>query len=126
MQRGRKPDAPALRIVKGKSRRGDAEASEALLPLGPPPGDWNAARTSVWREITNCLPWGVAGKPDRLLVELATNLICIMRNDPGAMTPALASQLRTALGELGLTPGSRARLGTSAPRLPGDNDHFFQ
>lgn len=126
MQRGRKPDSPALRIVKGKKvRPGEAEASEALLPLGPPPRDWNAARRGIWHEIVNALPWGVAGKPDRLLVELATTLVCLMRADPASMTPALASQIRTSLGELGMTPGGRARLGTPAPRPPSDNDHFF-
>jgi len=108
--RGRKPDAPALRVIKGTDRPGDREEIDALPPLGGPPSDWKPLLKALWHEIAEAIPHGVAGKSDRLLVELACVLVAKMRIDPAEMTPALASQIRTALGELAMTPTTRARL----------------
>lgn len=114
MPRPRKPTA--LHLVQGtfNSTRHKDRGSEPLVgePVGDAPADWQAPGKLIWHEIVSAIPAGVAGKSDRLIVELTCRLVIEMR--AGEFTPALASQLRCCLAALGMTPADRSRVTTSA------------
>lgn len=76
-------------------------------PGGAPEG-FDDARAAVWREIVAGIPKGVAGPPDRFLIEIACALLTQVRADPSP-SASLLGELRKCLGELGMTPASRTR-----------------
>lgn len=121
MARQRKP--PALHIVEGthrKDRHGPLPSPLAHLePLGPPPADWKPNGKMLWHEIGAMVPLGVAFKSDRLMFELLVRLVAKVREDPAALTPALAAQIRCSAASFGLSPADRARV--SAPQPAGDD-----
>jgi len=117
--RGRKPDANHLKVVRG-SRRADhaGGAPAADENIGDAPESWTPRQKAIWYEVVNAAPPGVLTKSDRVLVELTCRLLGEVRG--GNLTAAMATQLRTALNELGMTPGARERL--AKPTGEGKNE----
>lgn len=116
MQRGRRPKPTHLKIVTGnpgKRKLNDAEPQSGG-PVGDPPKNWNASQRALWAEIVTMSPAGVLTESDRHIVELAVRLLAQIRGAK-EVAPALATQFRTCLAELGMTPSARSRLST-APR----------
>ena len=121
MPRPRKPTK--LHVVQGTLRttrhRDRQNEPEVIEPLGGPPKEWAIEAKVLWAELANLIPPGVAAKADRVMFETLLRLVAKMREGPEAMTPALASQIRTACSVFGMTPADRSRV--SVPRLPEDN-----
>ena len=112
MARPRKPTK--LHVIQGSlhttRHRDRAGEPEVVEPLGPPPDSWPPKGKSLWGELEEMVPAGVATKADRIAFELLTRLVAEMRSDPGKLTPALASQIRTCCAVFGMTPADRSRV----------------
>lgn len=99
----------------------DRRIAFPIDPEGEGPGDapegFDDARATIWREIVAGIPKGVAGPPDRFLIEICALLLMQVRD---ARTPSasLLGELRKCLGELGMTPASRTRF--VIPSKPGN------
>lgn len=90
------------------------------IPTGeigdPPPGFGKTTRKGkAWREIVENCPPKVLANSDRILVELAATLMAEFRKKPEAFTAAMYSQLRGALGSLGMDPASRSKINVGPP-----------
>jgi hypothetical protein len=83
-------------------------------------------RTLQRRFGASLIPDGVAGRCDRLIIELTCRLLIEMRTQ-GKFNAALAAQLRCCLAALGMTPADRSRVSTNLASLMGspDADRFF-
>lgn len=114
-QRGRKPKPTHLKIVTGNPHQhklNDREP-EPAGPLGDPPEDWPADYKAMWHEIVESAPNGVLTASDHILIETAVRLMSMMRCER-TFTASVASQLRTCLNEMGMTPAARSRLTTGS------------
>ena len=128
MKRGRKPTPSALKLLKGNPGRRPLPENEPQVaePLGDPPADWPVKGKLLWHEIANLIPAGVATRADRVVFELLIRLLGMVRADVGAMTPALASQIRACAACFGMTPSDRSRLSVPPSRKEdGPADEFF-
>lgn len=120
MQRGPRPKPTALKLVQGNPGKRPLPENEpqVIEPVGGPPADWAPEAKALWWEIVNSAPATVLTAADRALVEIAVRLLATLRSSP-AVNPQIAAQLRTCLNEMGMSPGSRARL--SVPTAPKGN-----
>ncbi len=75
-----------------------------------PPEHLSEEVKSAWHEIVAVSHYGVLQASDTFIVELAAGLLAELRRDPFEMVAARLTQLRVALGALGLTPADRSRL----------------
>lgn len=112
---GRKPTPTHLKVVTGNPGKRALNRSEPIPagPLGSPPDGWTGEQKALWWEVVNAAPAGVLTGSDRFLVELAVRNLGAIRGSGEAMTAAQSAEMRRCLGEMGMTPGERARL--SAP-----------
>jgi hypothetical protein len=126
MPRPRKPTS--LHLVTGtfnSTRHADRHEPQVTAPLGDAPSDWPPQAKAIWQEVVNAIPDGVAGRPDRIIVELTARLLIETRSK-GKFTAAVAAQLRCCLASLGLTPADRSRVSASlADLVTTDADRFF-
>lgn len=108
---GRKPKPTFLKKITGNPGRRPLPENEPVVsePLGCAPASWKADAKKVWAEIEKLIPFGVATKADRLLVEILARLILRVRTNPERLNPATASQIRACLCALGMTPADRAK-----------------
>ena len=130
MKRGRKPTPSALKAIKGNPGRRPLPENEPEVKghLGAPPEHWQAPGRALWYELRGMIPDGVASASDRGAFELLVALFVQLRASPETLSPAMASQIRCALGVFGLTPADRARLNVPPP-APEDADpaaEFFE
>jgi hypothetical protein len=126
--RGRKPTPAHLKVITANPGRRPFDSDEFVVaePLGNPPADWKPVAKALWHEIAGHLPPHVATKCDCVVFETLIRLVARMREKPEELTPSLAAQIRACLGELGMTPSARTRLGTPAAVRPRDpaEDYF--
>jgi hypothetical protein len=127
--RGRKPTPTHLKVVTNNPGRRPFVSAEPVVggePLGNPPHGLTPVAKALWLEIAAQLPPQVATRCDRVVFETLIRLVARMRENSEALTPSLAAQIRGCLGELGLTPSARTRLGTPAAVRPRDpaEDYF--
>jgi phage terminase small subunit len=130
--RGRKPDPPVLRMLKGNPsgraipadvRKAVRDAIASGVPLestvGPPPRYLSERAAAVWAETASSAPW--LEPADRALLESFCLAVLLMRDDPNRLRTA-AQIVKSAGAELGLSPTSRTRLRTKpeAPVAAGD------
>lgn len=110
-QRGRKPKPTHLKVVTGNPHQHkiNDQEPEAAGPLGAPPEEWSADHKQMWHEIVESAPHGVLTASDHILIETAVRLMAKMRCEH-TFTASVASQLRTCLNEMGMTPSARSRL----------------
>ncbi len=122
MARQRKPTA--LHEIEGTTNttrhRDRAREPKAGGSLGAPPNNWKAPGRALWYELRKQIPEGVATASDRAAFELLVLLFGHVRAAPEDLSPAMASQLRSALAMFGLSPASRAALSVPPPRTPDD------
>ena len=123
MKRGRKPTPSALKALKGNPGHRPLPENEPVASgeLGAPPEHWQAPGRALWYELRGMIPDGVATASDRGAFELLVALFVQLRASPEALSPAMAAQIRCALGVFGLTPSDRARLSVPPP-LREDDD----
>ena len=112
MKRGKKPTPTALKALKGNPGRRPLPENEPFASgdLGPPPDHWQAPGKALWYELRKMIPVGVATANDRGAFELLVALFVQLRASPEELSPAMAAQIRCALGVFGLTPADRSRL----------------
>lgn len=119
--RGRKPTPVHLKVLQGNpGKRRLPQAVPGVGELGGPPSEWKPLAKALWHELAEELPHGVAARADRLAFEMVVRLVSIVRQDPTALTPAMAAQIRVACSEFGMTPSARVRL----PEPPGPPSKF--
>ena len=130
--KGRKPDPPVLRMLKGNPsgraipadvRRAVRESIASGVPLeatvGAPPDYLGERAAAVWTDTAAAAPW--LEPADRALLESFCLAVVLMRDDPNRLRTA-AQIVKSAGAELGLSPTSRTRLRTkpAAPVAAGD------
>jgi hypothetical protein len=122
MARQRKPTVlHELECTTNTTRHRDrGREPKAAGNLGAPPNNWKAPGRSLWYELRKQIPEGVATASDRAAFELLVLLFGHVRAAPDDLSPALAAQLRCALGMFGLYPASRAALSVPPPRKSDD------
>jgi hypothetical protein len=74
-------------------------------PIGSPPGYMGGQARAVWFELAGYCQPGVLTSADRLILEIASNLIAQCRRDPQAFPVAKFRHLTGCLSRLGLSPG---------------------
>ena len=118
MARQRKPTV--LHEIQGTTNatrhRDRQHEPKAGGKLGAPPHDWPASGRNLWYELRAQIPEGVATSSDAAAFEILVRLYGHVRASPEALTPAMAAQIRCALGMFGLSPASRATLSVPRPR----------
>ncbi len=122
MARQRKPTAQhKLEGTTNTTRHRDrGREPKAAGKLGAPPNNWKAPARALWYELRAQIPEGVATSSDKAAFELLVLLFGHVRAAPEGLSPAMASQLRSALAMFGLSPASRAAL--SVPQPPKSDD----
>ncbi len=122
MARQRKPTAlHEIQGTRNTTRHRDrGNEPKAGGSLGAPPNNWKAPGRSLWYELRKQIPEGVATASDRAAFELLVLLFGHIRAAPEDLSPAMASQLRSALAMFGLSPSSRAALSVPPPRKSDD------
>jgi hypothetical protein len=101
-------------------KRTDPETKGAL---GNPPTYFSTDEKQVWKELKKNAPQNVLTNADRLFVETLCRAIAQMRaTPPGELTPALLAQVRSGLGQLGMSPSDRSRV---QPVTPPDKKNPF-
>lgn len=114
----------ALKVNPGRYQgRGSVDCG----PLGDPPKHLSTAAKNAWREIAANAPEGLLTSSDRCLVEIATVLLCRVRNRRTPVKNAELNALTNVLTKLGLTPVDRAKvdLTPSVPPIEKDDPLAF-
>src|SRR6266481_1181085 len=122
-----RPRTPTAKLIaKGsflrhpERKRARAAEPKPIGRLGEPPRLFKGARKTIWLELSELIPPGVAANCDRWVVEL---LVCLMQKfRSGRAKSSEAKQIESLLGKLGMTPADRSRVGAnladSAKRNP--------
>lgn len=110
---GRPPKPAHLKLVTGNPGKRKLKAEPHTEPLGDPPATLRPELRSVWVELVTAAPQGVLRQSDSMLVELAAALLTQVR--AGDNRIGLVTELRQCLGEIGMSPSSRARLAVAPP-----------
>ena len=117
MARPRKP-SPVLKVIgsydKHPERKRENEPEGVGLFPSEPPKHLSAEIQVTWQEIVAVVPLGVLTGSDKFIVELCAGLLAELRRDPHEMLAARLTQLRVALGALGLTPSDKSKLSIPA------------
>jgi phage terminase small subunit len=90
------------------------------LPVGRPPAHLPALERAVWAEVVRSVPEGLLGRPDRLVLEVATRLIIKMRT--GAAKPSEVGALLNVLAKLGMTPAARLKMNLQPLDIPTESN----
>lgn len=109
-----------------KGRFEDRKATPSTVgTVGNPPKHLTTEVKSAWREIAKSIPAGVAGKSDRLTVEMASRLLYQFRTEPN-MQASRISLLMQLMSRLGLDPQARTRMHveTQPDKTPKDTDEW--
>ncbi len=85
------------------------KAPPTIGVVGPAPKHLSANEKKVWREISNAIPEGIAGKADRFALEMCSRLLQQFRTDPDMQASRIAVLLQL-LSRLGLEPQARTKL----------------
>ncbi len=107
--------------------RGRARANEPKPtdPIGKAPVGFSQEQRKAWNDIVKTCHEGVLTKVDRLIVEIASNLLAEYRLNPVMFPSAKLNQLRGTLAQCGMTPADRSRVGVAGGKPEkGDFDDF--
>jgi phage terminase small subunit len=77
-------------------------------PIGTAPRHLQATERAVWAEVIRSAPIGLLGRPDRIILEVASRLIPRMR--AGDLKPSELGVLLNILNKLGMNPTARQKL----------------
>lgn len=97
------------------SRRRDGEP-KVTDPLGSPPETFKADEVGAWQSIARKAPVGVLTAADWHSVVLASLLFAQVMRDPESVNAAKLSRLHSLLGDMGMTPSTRASLSLPEPK----------
>jgi hypothetical protein len=85
-------------------------------PIGATPRHLQAIERAAWTEAVKNVPQGLLGRPDRIILEVASRLIARMRT--GEMKPSELGVLLHVLNKLGMNPTARQKLNLEPPVEP--------
>jgi hypothetical protein len=93
--------------------RGDVPKSD--LPFGEYPETRSTDPAVCWQEIAfECIP-GVLTGADRIMMEIASDLLAEYREDPAEFTAARLRLMVSCFGKFGMSPSDRCNLGVVPP-----------
>lgn len=102
-------------------------APQASGELGDPPEYLKPLEKSIWKELSERIPEGVAGESDRFAVEMMCRYLAVVRKHGIAGKRGLPrgeqSLLLQYMGKYGLTAADRQRL--TIVKKPDEDDNFF-
>lgn len=99
----------AFRDHAGRRAEREGEPTE-LEDLGACPSHLTIEQALAWEEIRADSHKGVLSRADRIALEVAAVLLVELRKKGGGMEAGKIGRLQSALGELGMTPASRAKV----------------
>jgi len=109
------PQPIELAEFKGADRKNPQRYRKSVpksgMPLGNAPAHLSPEAQSVWFELEAYSLPGVLTGADRLLFEIASNLMAEYREDPKGFTAARIEKLVGCLARLGMSPADRQKLG---------------
>lgn len=120
----RLPQPPEVVKLKNSARkhpeRYRKKVPKSDLPLGHYPEDRATDPAGCWFELSSmCIP-GVMTRSDRVMLEIASNLLAEYREEPVKFTSAKLKDLISCLARFGMSPSDRNKLGVDKPD-PKDN-----
>ena len=125
---GRHRQPRELAELKGAVRKHPGRYRAVVPPcdveIGGPPEHMAASAAAAWRELESYSLRGVLKGSDRLMLEIAANLVAEFRADPGGMMSSRVNILVGCLARLGLSPADRQRLGVPPEAAPNEFDIF--
>ena len=96
---------------KKNPQRFRGEVPKSDLPFGEYPTDRSTNPPECWAEIAAlCIP-GVLTGSDRIIMEIASDLLAEYRTDPKAFTSAKLRLMVSTFGRFGMSPTDRQKLG---------------
>ena len=114
MARGRPPNSPNLKLVQGNpGRRPIPEPGPEVAEGLRKPLFLRGRAAELFEEVEPLCPWLRA--PDSHALAIWAKLVVEAERSVAKMPASRLAQLRGLAAELGLTPGSRARLGPVSP-----------
>jgi hypothetical protein len=116
--------AEAKGAVRHNPQRYRNTPPKAAFALGEPPAHMGDAAKAVWFELDTYAAKGVLTCADRLLLEVAANLIAEYRMSPRDFVTARVGQLISCLGRLGMTPADRQKLSVPDAEKTNPFDNF--
>ena len=113
MSRPRKPTKilEASGAFKRNPKRKRGSEPEVTTPIGNAPEHMEADQVTAWCEIVVSAPAEVLTGADRLALEIAAVLMAEFREDPREFQAAKLTRLTALLGQFGMTPSERSKLG---------------
>jgi len=78
------------------------------LPIGKAPTHLQTTERAIWAEVVRNAPEGLLGRPDRIVLEVATRLIAKIRT--GEFKASDVGHTVRILAKLGMDPASRQKL----------------
>lgn len=92
-------------------------------PLGEPPAHLSEAVKTCWLELAAMVPSGVLTAADRVVLEIAAELLAQMRENPKQFPASKLTNLTSCLARLGITTADRQRIGLGVD--DGDDGESF-
>jgi len=86
------------------------------LPIGVAPKHLQATERAIWVEVVKNAPEGLLGRPDRLVLEIATRMIAKIRT--GEFKASDVGHTMRILSKLGMDPAARQKLNLEPPATP--------
>ena len=106
--------------IKGADKRNpqryESEPPKSSLPLGDAPKHLSEAAQSCWFEISTYSVPGVMTGADRLMLEMASNLLAEYRTDPIGFAIGKYAHLIGLLARFGMSPADRQKLSIDKPK----------
>lgn len=105
-------------------------APQAEGKVGAPPNHLNPLQKEIWREVVAALPRGVAGKSDRMSIEMICRYWATVRKHGLGgrlgLSPRDVSLLLQLFGKYGLTAADRQRLTIKDDPDPDEVNDFSE
>jgi hypothetical protein len=79
-------------------------------PLGEPPEHLSEAVHACWLELASMVPSGVLTAADRIALEIASELLAQLRENPKQFPASKLTNLTSCLARLGITTADRQRI----------------
>lgn len=121
----RLPDPPEVAQIKNSARthpeRYRNQIPKSTAPIGQYPADPATDPEACWFELVKHSTVGVFTGADRIMLEIASNLLADYRKDPKGFSSAKLKDLIGCLARFGMSPSDRNKLGVA--KLPEENPY---
>jgi len=116
---GKHKDPPEIAYLKGAQKKNPgrykAEVPKSGAPIGKFPNDASTDPAECWDEIASYCIAGVLTGADRIMLEMASNLLAEYRLGPLMFQAARQNLLVSLLARFGMSPSDRNSLGITPP-----------